>query len=436
MNIVNIIIKKRDRLKLTEEEIRYFIEGYTRGDIPDYQAAALCMAIFQQGMDAEETTLMTMAMARSGEMLSLSEAADFSVDKHSTGGVGDKTTLIVQPIVNACGLSVAKMSGRGLGYSGGTIDKLESIPGMKLDLSKEAFLKQLKELGSVITGQSKDLAPADGKLYALRDVIGCVEAIPLIASSIMSKKLAVSTNAILLDVKVGSGAFMKDLDSARELATRMCEIGRRCGRVMRAELSDMNQPLGWAVGNILEVKEAISFLKNEPNQAPDLYEHCIDSSAQLLQMAGKVKTIEEGKAKAEAVLRDGSAFESLRRLVSAQGGDVSYLDHPEKFPVAPIIRTFNAASDEYLSAIDAQSVGETSVELGAGRRKKTDPIDHRVGIILHHKVGDFVRKGDPLYTVHADTQEHLANVAAGLMEAFQFSSEPVERLPQFYGVVE
>ena len=285
MNMVEIICKKRDKEKLSQKEIEYFITNYTNGTIPDYQASALAMAILLNGMDEEEISQMTLAMSRSGETLNLSEHAAFSVDKHSTGGVGDKTTLIVQPIVASCGVAVAKMSGRGLGFSGGTIDKLEAIPGIRLDLSREEFLSQLQRIGSVISGQSKHLAPADGKMYALRDVTGTVPSQALIASSIMSKKLAVSTNAILLDVKVGKGAFMKNIEDATSLAKLMVSIGKYNGRIMRAELSDMNQPLGYMVGNILEVKEAVGMLKCEP-AAPDLYEHCISSCAQLLQRYG------------------------------------------------------------------------------------------------------------------------------------------------------
>lgn len=435
MNGVDIIIKKRDGNKLSKEEIDFFISEYTRGTIPDYQAAAWAMAVYFQGMDDEETTCLTLAMRNSGEVLSLERAADFSVDKHSTGGVGDKTTLIVQPIVNACGVSVAKMSGRGLGFSGGTIDKLESIPGIHLNLSKEEFLSQLKEYGTVISGQSKDLAPADGKLYALRDVTGTVPAPALIASSIMSKKLAIVTDAILLDVKVGKGAFMKDIESAKNLARRMVEIGKRAGRIMRAELSDMNQPLGFAVGNILEVKEAVDFLNGKP-AAPDLWEHCIDSSALLLQMAKKAETLEEGRAIAIDALRSGKALGSLELLVRLQGGDVSYLKDLSRFPEAPFIQVFTAEKTGFIHSIDAEIVGETSVHLGAGRVKKTDEIDHRVGIVIHHKVGDKVSKGDLLFTIYANSEETMQSAGKAVMDAHKILDTPCEPLPQFYGIVE
>ena len=435
MNMVEIICKKRDKEKLSQKEIEYFITNYTNGSIPDYQASALAMAILLNGMDEEEISQMTLAMSRSGETLNLSEHAAFSVDKHSTGGVGDKTTLIVQPIVASCGVAVAKMSGRGLGFSGGTIDKLESIPGIRLDLSREEFLSQLQRIGSVISGQSKHLAPADGKMYALRDVTGTVPSQALIASSIMSKKLAVSTNAILLDVKVGKGAFMKNIEDATSLAKLMVSIGKYNGRIMRAELSDMNQPLGYMVGNILEVKEAVSMLKCEP-AAPDLYEHCISSCAQLLQMASKVKTVEEGWQMAEDALKSGRAYEKLKEMIAAQGGDVSYLDDPSKFPEAPFTETCTAPESGYIAAIDAEEVGETGVELGGGRHQKTDPIDYRVGIEIHHKVGDEVEEGEPLFTVHAHDEATLAYARLRLHAAHRISAEPAERLPQFYGIVE
>lgn len=433
MNIVDIICKKRDGEKLTPDEIRFFINGYTDGTIPDYQASALAMAIYLQKMDNEEITQLTMAMRDSGEVLHPQDVVDFCVDKHSTGGVGDKTTLIVQPIVSSCGVAVAKMSGRGLGYSGGTIDKLESIPGIRLDLTKEEFMEQLRTNRSVISGQSVDLAPADGKMYALRDVTGTVPSRALIASSIMSKKLAIGTDAILLDVKVGHGAFMKNLTMATELADIMVAIGKSCGRIVRCELSDMNQPLGYAVGNILEVKEAVSFLKNEAGIAPDLYDHCIDSSAQLLVMSSRAATVEEGREMAIDAVRSGRAFESLSRLVRIQGGDTSYLDDPAKFPVAPLTRTVTAETSGWISEINAENVGEAGVELGGGRHKKSDKLDYRVGIITHHKVGDRVEKGDPLFTIHAHNENTADFAARHILAGYSFRGVPAEPLPQFYG---
>lgn len=435
MNAVDIIIKKRDGMEISREEIRYFINGYTRDEIPDYQAAAWAMAVLCKGMSERETADLTIAMAESGETLNLEGIVEAAVDKHSTGGVGDKTTLIVQPIVTACGLAVAKMSGRGLGFSGGTIDKLESIPGIKLDLTKEEFLHQLKEYKTVLSGQSVDLAPADGKLYALRDVTGTVPAMPLIASSIMSKKIAAGTHLILLDVKVGIGAFMETLEQARILAEMMVSIGKQAGRVVKAELSDMNQPLGSAVGNILEVKEAIAFLKGE-KVPQDLYDHCIESSAQLLLM-GKIRpTLEECRKLAIDAVNSGKAFESLKTLVRLQHGDVTFLDHPEKFPLAPVIRTIEADQDGWVKEMNARVIGETSVLLGAGRVKKTDPIDHTVGIFVHAKVGDFVRAGEPLFTIHANLEEKFEQAAEALRQACKLSREKTEKLPQFYGLIE
>lgn len=435
MNAVDIIIKKREGKALSTEEIRFFIDGYTRDEIPDYQAAAWAMAVLCKGMTEKETADLTIAIAESGETLDLDGAVDVAVDKHSTGGVGDKTTLIVQPIVTACGLAVAKMSGRGLGFSGGTIDKLESIPGIKLDLSKEEFLQQLKEHKTVLSGQSVDLAPADGKLYALRDVTGTVPAMPLIASSIMSKKIAAGTHLILLDVKVGNGAFMETLDQARTLAELMVSIGKQAGRTVKAELSDMNQPLGSAVGNILEVKEAIAFLKGEP-VPNDLHDHCIESSAQLLLM-GKIRpTLDECRTLAISSVKDGSAFESLKKLIELQHGDTSCLDHPEKFPPAPVIRTIASPAEGWIKEVNARKVGETSVLLGAGREKKSDTIDHRVGILVHQKVGEYIEKGAPLFTVHANSEQSFEQAAAALADGCVLSQEKVVPLPQFYGIVD
>ncbi len=435
MNAVDIIIKKRDRQVLSKDEIRFFIHGFTKGEVTDYQAAAWAMAVLLNGMTDEETTNLTLAMAESGETLNLDGVVDNAVDKHSTGGVGDKTTLIVQPIVTACGLAVAKMSGRGLGFSGGTIDKLESIPGMKLDLTKEQFLTQLRQYRTVLSGQSVDLAPADGKLYALRDVTGTVPAMPLIASSIMSKKIAAGTHTILLDVKVGNGAFMDTLEKAQQLAQLMVSIGKQAGQTVRAELSDMNQPLGYAVGNCLEVAEAVRLLRGE-QPAPDLLEHCIESCAQLLQMGKITASLAAGRRMAEDAITSGKAFESLKLLVQLQGGEVSYLEDLSKFPSAPIILDVTAEQTGWLKEIHARSVGETSVLLDAGRIRKTDQIDHRVGIIVHHKVGDRVERGDPLFTIHANAETKAETAATELQKACVFSEEPVEKLPQFYGVVE
>src|SRR5574339_324836 len=405
MRAVDIIIKKRDRQELTLEEIEFFVRGFTNGDIPDYQTSAFAMAILLNGMTPRETTDLTLAKAHSGTMLDLSDVVDLAVDKHSSGGVGDKTSMAVLPIVAACGLPVGKMSGRGLGFSGGTLDKLESIPGYRVDLSTEEFKKQLREKGIVLTGQSLDLAPADGKLYSLRDVTGTVQSIPLIASSIMCKKLAAGAQAILLDVKTGLGAFMETLEEARQLARLMVDIGQLAGREVVALISDMNQPLGHAVGNSLEVVEAIETLKD--NGPADFLGHCLHVSAHLLVLGKRAGDLAEGRAMAEKSIADGSALEEVRVLVQAQGGDVSYVDDPSKFPKAEFVEVVVSPRNGYLSEVQARSVGEAAVTLGAGRAKKSDAIDHAVGFVIHHKVGDKVEAGEPLFTVHADREEKL-----------------------------
>jgi pyrimidine-nucleoside phosphorylase len=427
---VDIIIKKRDKGELTREEIEFFINGFVSGDVPDYQASAFAMAVLLNGMTPRETTDLTLAMAQSGQMLDLSDVVDLAVDKHSSGGVGDKTSLAVLPIVAACGLPVGKMSGRGLGFSGGTLDKLESIPGYRVDLTTDEFKKQLKEKGIVLTGQSLELAPADGKLYALRDVTGTVQSIPLIASSIMCKKLAAGAQAILLDVKTGLGAFMETLDKARRLAELMVDIGKLAGRDVVALLSDMNQPLGNAVGNSLEVIEAIETLKGAGPE--DFREHCLHVSAHMLVLGKRAQDLTEGRAMAEKALVDGSAFEKLRVLVQAQGGDVSYVDDPSKFPRARYVEVVESPRNGYLAQIQARSVGEAAVTLGAGRAKKSDSIDHAVGIVIHHKVGDKVEKGEPLFTIHANNEAKLVEAREAVLAAHSFNPDEVAPLPLFY----
>ena len=430
MRAVDIIIKKRDKGELSLAEIEFFIKSFISGEVTDYQASALLMAIVLNGMTPRETTDLTLAMANSGHMLDLSDVVDLAVDKHSSGGVGDKTSLSVLPIVAASGLPVGKMSGRGLGFSGGTLDKLESIPGYRVDLTTEEFKQQLKEKGIVLTGQSLDLAPADGKLYALRDVTGTVQSIPLIASSIMCKKLAAGAQAIVLDVKTGLGAFMETLPEARELADLMVDIGKLAGREVVALLSDMNQPLGHAVGNSLEVIEAIETLKD--NGPVDFLEHCLHVSAHMLVLGKRARNLTEGREMAEKSIVDGSAFEKFRVLVEAQGGDVSYVDDPSKFPRAEFVEVVPSSQNGYLAQIQARSVGEAAVALGAGRARKSDPIDHAVGFLIHHKVGDEVEKGEPLFTIHANDQEKLSESRKAVLAAHAFSAEPVERLPLFY----
>jgi len=430
MRAVDVIIKKREKGELTREEIEFFIRGFVDGSIPDYQASAFAMAVLLNGMTPHETTDLTIAMAHSGQTLDLRDVVDIAVDKHSSGGVGDKTTLTVLPTVAACGLPVGKMSGRGLGFSGGTLDKLESIPGYRVDLTTDEFKRQLKEKGIVLTGQSLDLAPADGKLYALRDVTGTVPSIPLIASSIMCKKIAAGAHAILLDVKTGLGAFMETLDDARVLAKLMVDIGKLAGREVVALLSDMNQPLGCAVGNSLEVIEAIETLHG--GGPVDFREHCLRVCAHMLVLGKRAKDLEEGRAMAEKAIADGSAFEKFRVLVQAQGGDVTYVDAASKFPRAKFIEEVKAHRSGSISQVHARSVGEASVVLGAGRAKKTDAVDHAVGIVVHKKVGDMVEKGEPLFTFHANDESKLAEARARVVAAYSFSDTPVPPLPLFY----
>ncbi len=356
MRMVDIIIKKRDKGELSEAEIDFFIQGYTKGDIPDYQASALAMAILINGMTTQETTNLTLAMARSGEILDLSKVVPIAVDKHSTGGVGDKTSLVVAPTVASCGLAVGKMSGRGLGFSGGTLDKLESIPGFRINLTTDEFIHQLKSIGLVLTGQSADLAPADGKLYALRDVTGTVQSIPLIASSIMSKKIAAGAQAILLDVKVGQGAFMTNLEDGRKLAELMVEIGKLVDRKTVAILSDMNQPLGQAVGNSLELQEALETLKG---YGPDDFrEHCLVASGFMLALGGLANDELMGKAMAEEALESGKAFTKFRDFIQAQGGDIRFVDDPGLLEKARFIQSIKTPRSGYLAEVNAREAGE------------------------------------------------------------------------------
>ena len=430
MRAVDIIIKKRDKQELTSEEIEFFIQGFTNGDIPDYQTSSFAMTIMLNGMTSRETTDLALAMAHSGQVLDLSSIVDVVVDKHSSGGVGDKTSISVMPMAAACGLPVGKMSGRGLGFSGGTLDKLESIPGYRVDLTTDEFKQQLKNKGIVLTGQSLDLAPADGKMYALRDVTGTVPSTPLIASSIMCKKIAAGATAIVLDVKVGLGAFMETLEEARELANLMVDIGHLAGRKTVALLSDMNQPLGSAVGNSLEVIEAIEMLRGH---APaDYREHCLHVTAHVLVAGGRAKDLNEGRAMAERCVADGSALEKFRILVQAQGGDVSYVDDISRFERAKYVEVVNAPRSGFISEVQARSVGEAAVTLGAGRAKKSDTVDHAVGFVIHKKVGDQIQKGEPLFTIHANDEARLAEAREAVLAAHLFSDTVVPPLPLFY----
>lgn len=430
MRAVDLIIKKRDHGQLTRDEIISFVDGFVRGEIPDYQVSAWAMAVVLNGMTAQESTDLTLALAHSGQILDLTGVVDIAVDKHSSGGVGDKTSLAVLPAVAACGLPVGKMSGRGLGFTGGTLDKIESIPGYRVDLTTDEFKSQLRDKGIVLTGQSIDLAPADGKLYALRDVTGTVPSIPLIASSIMSKKIAGGAQAIVLDVKVGQGAFMENLDSARELSDLMMQIGELAGKTTTCVLSDMNQPLGNAVGNALEVREAIQTL--HAGGPPDFREHVLRLSAEMLVAGKRASDLNEGRNMAAQAIEEGRAFEKFRVLVGAQGGDLSYVDSPEKFPEARFVDGVEAPRSGWLAQVGAREVGEAAVALGAGRALKSDAVDHSVGFIIHHKVGNHVEKGEPLFVVHANDEAKGAEARARVLRAHIFADEAVVPLPLFY----
>lgn len=437
MSIVDLIVKKRDGQSLSNEDIRWFIQSYTDDNIADYQVSALLMAILLKGMSREETVNLTIAMAESGDMLDLSDIVSYAIDKHSSGGVGDKTTLVVLPVVSSFGVPIAKMSGRGLGFSGGTLDKLESINGFNVNLSESDFRRIAQETGLVLAGQTKSLAPADGKLYSLRDVTGTVESLPLIASSIMSKKLAAGANGIVLDVKLGHGAFMKTLDDARELATIMVGIGVDAGRDMVALLSDMNQPLGVAVGNALEVAEAVRTLQG--HGPTDFHEHCVDVSAYMLKLAGqgeKWVDIDEARDAVETVLQEGQAFDRFRQMVTAQDGDASQVDDLSLLPRADIIETITAEQSGYIQNIFADKIGLASLALGAGRVRKEDSIDYAVGIEVHASVGDAVQAGDTIITVHANSQESLSSAKQLIHQAIDYSETAVDPLPLFYDVIE
>ncbi|MDB5081437.1 MAG: pyrimidine-nucleoside phosphorylase [Chloroflexi bacterium] len=427
MRAVDVIIKKRGGEPLTDAEISFFIEGFNRGEIPDYQAAAFAMAVFFKGMEPAETVSLTQAIVRSGHQLDLRDIAPVVADKHSTGGVGDKTTMVVAPLVAATGLPVGKMSGRGLGYFGGTVDKLETIPGFRAALSEEEFRQALAKVGLVVAGQSQDLAPADGKLYALRDVTGTVESLPLIASSIMSKKIAAGTNCIVLDVKYGKGAFMKNLEDATALAHAMVEIGHGVGRKVRAVLSSMEQPLGLAVGNSLEVKEAVETLQG---RGPgDLVELALILGSQLLEMSGRSLNLTDARRKLEETLKSGAAFEKFKAFIAQQGGDISYLDDLSRFPLAAHREEFRSNRAGYIKSMDAETIGIAAYTLGAGRKVKTDAIDPAVGLILRKKVGDKVEVGDSLLEIHAQSQSQADSIKESLWQAYTFSDTPVQAPP-------
>ena len=423
MRAVDIIARKRDGMALNAEEIDFFVQGFTEDAIPDYQVAAWLMAIFLRGMDRQETIDLTMSMARSGDQLNLQDIAPFVVDKHSTGGVGDKTTLVVAPLVAAAGISVGKMSGRGLGFTGGTLDKLESIPGYRSNLTEEEFRAQLATVGIVVTGQSGDLAPADGKLYALRDVTATVGSLPLIASSIMSKKIAAGANGIVLDVKVGHGAFMRTEQDANALAVLMVDIGKRMGRRVRAVISDMNQPLGRAIGNALELKEALDTLQGRG--PADFREHCLNVAGQMLQLTGETQDDAEVRARLLDLINGRQAFSKFREWIAGQQGDLESVDDPELLPAARFQRAIPAPRTGYIAGVNAREVGLTSMLLGGGRAKKGDQIDRAVGIVLHAKAGDHVIEGQPLLTIHANDEGKLAGARQRLLSAYEWSDEEV-----------
>ena len=422
MNIINIIDKKRLNKELTNEEINYFISEYTKGAIPDYQASALLMAICINGMNPREIVDFTMAMVHSGDMLDLSDISDNIVDKHSTGGVGDKVTLIVMPIIASLGIPVAKMSGRGLGITGGTIDKLESIPGYNVNLTLEQCKENVKQHGISIIAQTGDLAPADKKLYALRDVTATVQSIPLIASSIMSKKIAAGANHIVLDVTCGKGAFMKDISMARQLADMMIEIGKLANRDTRCVITAMDQPLGYAIGNSLEVIEAINFLKGDMPE--DLKEVILEIGSEMLKVCGIGDDIENNKQLILDSINSGKAFEKFKELIIAQGGDKSFIEDTSKFEKAAYQLELKASQNGYIKEIDSYKIGEYCMNLGAGRKRKEDSINHKVGIILKKKIGDYIEEGENLAIVHTDDENINLDELNG---AYVISNEVVEK---------
>ncbi|OOE19884.1 pyrimidine-nucleoside phosphorylase [Bacillus subtilis] len=420
MRMVDIIIKKQNGKELTTEEIQFFVNGYTDGSIPDYQASALAMAIFFQDMSDRERADLTMAMVNSGETIDLSAIEGIKVDKHSTGGVGDTTTLVLAPLVAALEVSVAKMSGRGLGHTGGTIDKLEAIDGFHVELTKDEFIKLVNRDKVAVIGQSGNLTPADKKLYALRDVTGTVNSIPLIASSIMSKKIAAGADAIVLDVKTGAGAFMKTEEDAAELAKAMVRIGNNVGRQTMAVISDMSQPLGFAIGNALEVKEAIDTLKGEGPE--DLHELVLTLGSQMVVLAKKADTLDEARAKLEEVMKNGKALEKFKDFLKNQGGDSSIVDDPSKLPQAAYQIDVPAKEAGVVSEIVADEIGVAAMLLGAGRATKEDEIDLAVGIMLRKKVGDKVEKGEPLVTLYAN-RENVDEVIAKVYDNIRIAAE-------------
>ena len=433
MQAVELIRKKRDGQPLSTAEITWLVEQYTREQVPDYQVSAWLMAVYWRGMNARETSDLTLAMARSGEELHVRDTISPVVDKHSTGGVGDKVTLAIAPLVAACGVAVGKMTGRGLGHTGGTVDKLESVSGFRVTLSREEFMRILTRHNIVLAGQSNDLAPADGKMYALRDVTGTIESIPLIAASIMSKKLAIGASHLLLDVKVGSGAFMKNVDQARELAQTMVDIGRLAGLHTVAAITSMEQPLGHAIGNALEMAEAIAILHGEGPR--DVSELCYHEAAELLVMTGMAKNMAEAELRVEHAIHSGAPVAKLAEVIAAQGGDAHQIEHPELLPTAPVRSMLVAPRSGYIAGIEAERMGLASMQLGAGRFKKGEQIDHRTGFVLQAKIGDYRQVGDPLVEIHARSEAEAASVQDVLLSCYTWSDEPVAVGPLIYDTI-
>ena len=433
MRMYDIILKKRANLPLTDEEIRFVIDGYVKGEIPDYQVSALLMTIVFNGMNARELGTLTLAMAQSGNMVDLSNIDGITVDKHSTGGVGDKTTLIIAPLVAACGGKVAKMSGRGLGHTGGTIDKMESIPNLKVSLEKDAFINQVNKIGLAVIGQSEGLAPADKKLYALRDVTGTVDSIPLIASSVMSKKLASGAQAILLDVKVGSGAFMKNIEDARELAKAMVDIGKGNGRSVKAILTDMDRPLGLAIGNALEIREVIDTLKGHGPE--DLTHECIIMAAHMLVLS-HICDYETALNRVQQALDSGAALERLRLMVDAQGGDSRVIDDESILAIGQFTYDVIAPQDGYIIHMNTEQCGIASVMLGAGRTVKDGPIDYSAGIVMHKKTGDAVSMGERIATLYASDESLFTNAAQTYLAAITIGNTAPKVVDTILDIVE
>lgn len=427
MRMYDIILKKRQGRELSRDEINFFVQGYTKEIIPDYQVAAFLMAVYFQGLSQQETAHLTMAMVNSGDTVNLSSIPGIKVDKHSTGGVGDKTTLVLAPLVAAAGVPVAKMSGRGLGHTGGTIDKLESIPGFKVSLPPEDFIRQVKTIHVAVVAQTGELAPADKKLYALRDVTATVDSIPLIASSVMSKKIASGADAIVLDVKTGSGAFMRTVDDARSLARTMVDIGEMTGKKTAAVITNMNQPLGFAVGNVLEVTEAVNTLNG---QGPaDLVELCLVLGSHILVLAGKKDSLAGARQVLEELLDNGKAFSKFKEMVQAQGGDIDVLQNPSKLPRAQNIYTVKAGTTGYVTAINTEAVGRVAMMLGAGRKTKEESIDPAVGIIVRKKLGDKVQAGETIAELHVNDAGKLREAEQQLIEAYTISEHAPELNP-------